>query len=75
MEKYKYTFLSIQLLDEPCQNFGKSMLISKLLKMVQDVLTSLLSTGRLTWLPKTEWRWNEACLVSLLQVFFVWGEQ
>jgi len=39
----------------------------QILSYYEDVLTSLLATGRVTWLPKTEWRWSDNCLVSLLQ--------
>jgi len=40
---------------------------AQILSYYEDVLTSLLATGRLTWLPKTEYRWSDSCLVSLLQ--------
>merc|ERR1711936_1551311 len=39
----------------------------QILSYYEDVLTSLVATGRVTWLPKTEWRWADSCLVSLLQ--------
>jgi len=40
---------------------------AQILSYYEDVLTNLLATGRVTWLPKTEWRWSDSCLVSLLQ--------
>jgi len=40
---------------------------AQILSYYEDVLGSLLATGRLTWLPKTEWRWQDNCAMSLMQ--------